>query len=92
VRTHSSISGRDNGLSFSPVSGVALGPNQPHVLWVPGALCAGTEAGHSPTLVARLGMCGVASPLPLWNVEKYFYLYLISLSTTFLFLIAIRGR
>ena len=70
MRNHSSISGKGNGFPSSSVSGVALGPNQPHVLWVLGALRAGTEAGHSPTLVARLGMRGVASLLPSWNVQK----------------------
>lgn len=70
MRNHSSISGRGNGFSSSPVSGVAIGPNQTHVLWVLGALCAGTEAGHSPTLVARIGMCVVAALLPSWNAEK----------------------
>jgi hypothetical protein len=69
VRNHNSIPGRGNRFSSS-VSGVALGPNKPHVVWVSGALCAGTEAGHSPTLVARLGMCGVASLLPSWNAQK----------------------
>jgi hypothetical protein len=70
VRNHSSISGRGNGFSSSSVSGVTVGPSQPHVLWVSGALCPGAEAGHSPMLVARLGLCGVASLLPSWNAQK----------------------
>jgi hypothetical protein len=64
-----SISGRGSRFS-SPVSGVALGPNQPHVRWVSGALCAGNEVDHSPMLVARLGMCGVASMLSSWSTQK----------------------
>jgi hypothetical protein len=47
----------------------ALGPTQPSIQWVPGALSLGVkrpgrEADHSPNIIPRSRMCGVILSLP----------------------------
>jgi hypothetical protein len=54
---------------FTIASRRALGPTQPHIQWVPGALSLGVrqpgrEADHSPPSSAEVKMRGAIPPLP----------------------------
>jgi hypothetical protein len=63
-------------LLFAATSRPALGPTQPPIQWVPGALSLGKkrpgwEAGHSPPLVvSMLRMLIVIPPLPHTSLRR----------------------
>jgi hypothetical protein len=56
--------GRSKIFLFFTASRPALGPTQPHIQWVPGALSPGQEADHSPPSSAEVKNDGAIPPLP----------------------------
>jgi hypothetical protein len=70
---------------FATVSRLALGPTQPPIHWVPGAISAGVkwpvpEANHvSPSSVEVKNAWSYTSPPPYFAISRYLYTYRKSL-------------